>query len=381
MNTKNDPISLALENPIGSSTLAEIAKHQKNAVLLISDRSRLSPSHLFCNPIIDQLNKAGMSDSNIKIIVSLGMHRKQTEKELVELVGNTTYQRVQVLNHSALPEDCIYLGKTSHGTPVEINRHVVQANLRIATGNIEPHRLVGMSGGVKALMPGVASSRCIEHNHALSQKFKITPGDINNPIHQDFEEVLQYVPIHYLVNVVVNHHREIMGAVSGDVIKAHQVGLQLAKKHFIVPVMRTYDIVICSTGGYPKDMQMYQAAKTLQNAAAITKPGGIIILIAKCEELFGNGIFQYWIETIQDSSIIAKRLNEQFVLGAHKIEHIHKITKNHKVYTYTDIPSPLVELLGFQPIDDLQKTIDQLTESLERIAVMPYGSLTFPQTS
>jgi nickel-dependent lactate racemase len=372
-----DPIAFTLEHPIGSQTLRNIAQGKKSAVILISDRTRLSPSHLFLKPMIQQLQAAGLED--IKIIVALGMHRKQTPQELSELAGREIYEQFQVLNHSALPKDCVHIGTTSQGTPVEINRHVVEADLRIATGNIEPHRLVGMSGGVKALIPGCASSRCIEHNHSLSQKYDVVPGNPNNPIHQDLEEVLQFISIEYLFNVIVDHRREIIEAVSGHILLAHKEGMERAKKCFMTPVSTTYDLVVASTGGYPKDMQLYQAAKTLQNAAAVTKPGGSIILIAKCEELFGNGIFQYWVETIQDPNEIENRLKEQFVLGAHKIEHIHAVTKKHKVYMYTDIPEPLIELLGIQPIQELQTTVDQLTLSLDRIAVLPYGAITFPE--
>jgi nickel-dependent lactate racemase len=372
-------ISEALNNPVGSPPLKEIAKNKNNAVILISDRSRLSPSHLFLSDIVNQLNSAGIEDSHIKIIVALGMHRKQTQKELMELAGESIYQRVEVLNHSADPQDCVHLGITSHGTPIEINHHVVQADLRIATGNIEPHRLAGMSGGVKALIPGVASSNCIEHNHALSQKFKTVPGDIHNPVHQDMEEGLQFISINYLLNVIVDHNRDIMGAVSGNVIEAHRAGIELAKKCFFVPVSDRYDFVLASPGGFPKDLQLYQAIKTLQNAASITKLGGSILFTAKCEELFGNGIFQYWVETMGEAVEIVQRLKEKFVLGAHKIEHIYEVTKNHKVYLHSDVPESLIELLGFHPVHDVQSTLEELTENINRIAVMPHGAITFPQ--
>lgn len=372
----------ALRQPIESRSLRELAVGKKNAVILISDQTRLCPSYLFLPLLVQELNLVGIPDHSIRIIVSLGLHRKQTQQELEQLVGTQIYKRIQVLNHSARSEDCVLLGTTRLGTPIEINQYVVNADLRIATGNIEPHRLVGMSGGVKALVPGVASHRCIEHNHGLSQRFQVTPGDVENPIHQDLEEALHFLTIDFVYNVIVNHQKEVMAAVAGHVVAAHRQGVQLAKQLFTIDVSSPYDLVVASTGGFPKDMQLYQAVKTLQNASAVTKKGGTILLIAQCEEIFGNGIFQYWTEVIQDQQVISKMLQEQFVIGAHKLEHIHKVRQQHTVYLHSNVPPPLVELLGFIPVSHLQETFDSLASKPNiRIAFMPYGALTFAQTT
>lgn len=371
----------ALTNPIGSPPLAHLASGKTNAVILISDMTRLCPSYEFLGPLLDELNRGGLPDFCIRIVIALGMHRKQTPDEIRQLVGGEVLERVQVINHSPLPDDCVHLGVTSHGTPIEINRFVAEADLLVATGNIEPHRLVGMSGGVKALVPGVASQRCIEHNHSLSQRYQVLPGDVNNPVHRDLEEALRRVPIHFLFNVIVNHDRSVIGAVAGHIVEAHRAGVDLAKRIFLVPVAKSYDAVIASTGGYPKDMQLYQAVKTLQNASAIVKPGGAVVLIARCEELFGNGIFQYWVETIQNPAKIAAMLQERFVLGAHKAGHLHKILQRHTVYLYSDLPEATAGLAGFTPVQDLDETVKTLVNNgLADIGVMPYGAITFPVT-
>jgi len=145
----------ALRQPIGTPGLKELARGRNQAIVLISDSSRLSPSSVFLPHLLRELNDAGLKDEQITVIVALGMHRKQTEEELQQLVGPDLYRRIKVLNHSALPEDCVRVGRTRQGTPIEINRRVVEADLRIATGNVEPHRLVGISGGVKALIPAL----------------------------------------------------------------------------------------------------------------------------------------------------------------------------------------------------------------------------------
>nr|WP_240763174.1 nickel-dependent lactate racemase [Paenibacillus thalictri] len=373
-------ITEALAHPIASLPLSELAKSRRDAVILISDISRLCPSYLFLPALIDQLNAGGIDDSRIRIVVALGLHRKQTEEELRQLTGETVYKRVRVVNHSALSEDCIPVGTTSQGTPVEINRTVAGADLLIATGNVEPHALAGLSGGVKALMPGTASHRSIECNHALSLTYKTVPGQTANPIHRDMEEAQQFVPIHFLFNVVVDHERRILAAACGQPAAAHRVLSELAGKAFISTAAKKYDITIVSAGGYPKDTQLYQALKALKNAAAVTKPGGEIVLAAECGEMLGNGIFQYWVDTMPNRAYMVARLQKQFVVGAHKILHIDEVLRQHKVHLYSSMGEAAVRLLGFEPVAELQAAYDRLTADRSKsIALMPYGSLTFTQ--
>ncbi|UJF33083.1 nickel-dependent lactate racemase [Paenibacillus hexagrammi] len=375
-----DYISHSLQNPIAAKPLHEAVRGYRKAVILISDASRLCPSYLFLEQLLDAINQGGIADACITIVIALGLHRKQTEQEIKELVGTSVFRRVQVLNHSSLPEDCIQLGVTQMGTPVEINKHVVEADFRMVTGNLEPHALAGVSGGVKALFPGAASSAAIEHNHSLSQAYPATPGDPNNAVRADMEEMLGFVPIHYLLNVVVDHERNLLGAVAGDVIEAHRAAMDLVRRTFCVTVPYMFDVVIVSPGGYPKDTQLYQAVKSLTNAASITKPGGTIILIAQCEEQYGNGILQYWVDTIQDRRVMVQKLKEKFTMGAHKIEHIDKVLNKHTVYLHSLMSPKSIELLGFQPVPDLKATLAMLLKDpATSVAVLPYGGITFPQ--
>jgi lactate racemase len=376
----DDCIDQALEHPYGCPSLEKAVKGCNKVVIIISDKTRLCPSYIFLNALLQRLNRAGIDDKQIRIIVALGVHRKQTEEELIELVGKDIYKRIYVMNHSSLPEDCVHLGVTRLGTPIEINKHVVDADFRILTGNLEPHALVGVSGGVKALFPGTASAPAIEHNHSLSQKYPSTPGAADNPIRADMEEMLQVLPVHYLFNVLVDHERKLLGAVAGDVISAHRAGLELVRRTFLVEVPHLYDRVIVSAGGHPKDMQLYQSIKALKNASAITKPGGSIILVARCEEQYGNGIFQYWVETMQDRSVMTQKLQQKFVLGAHKIEHIDQVLKQHEVCLYSEVLPASAQLLGFHPISDLDSFLaERISEPSLKVAVIPYGGLTFPQ--
>ncbi|WP_281890808.1 nickel-dependent lactate racemase [Paenibacillus sp. YYML68] len=378
--TSKSIILQALANPIGSPPLHELARGIQSATILIPDGTRLCPSGELLGPILDELNASGLPDDQIEIIVALGFHRKHTHEELRELVSGPIYERVRVSNHSCLPEHCELVGTTRLGTPVEINRQVVASPLRIAIGNIEPHSLVGVSGGVKALVPGVASKRCIEHNHSLSLTYTAVPGNLDNPIHQDLEEAHQLLPIHFILNVIVDHERHVLEAFAGDVKLAHAEGARKAKDRFVLPVNRQYELVIASTGGYPKDLQMYQALKTLRNAAAFTKPGGTILLAAQCAELLGNGMFQLWIDTMGTREEMAAKLRAQFVLGAHKVLHLQEVLEKHEVYLLSALPRALTQQLGFRPVEHLDDVLEPLVKRHQgSIAIMPFGALTYPE--
>jgi len=374
----------ALASPTGTSKLSQLACGRKKAVIVISDGTRLCPSELLLPALLEELNAGGIPDNAIDIVIALGLHRKQTKEEMICLVGAPVFRRIRVHNHSAEPEDCVRLGRTSSGTPVEINRLVAEADLRIVTGNIEPHAMAGISGGMKSIVPGTASRRCIEHNHGLSLQDRVKLGEPDNRVHTDIEEALRFISVDFMLNVVVNHRREVLEAVAGHIIDAHRAGVRLASERFIVPVGRSYDLTLVSPGGYPKDMQMYQSLKALRNASKITKNGGAIIMAAACQEIFGNGIFQYWVETMKDRQRTVSKLNREFVLGAHKITHLDEVLSKQRVYLLSEIPEPIVRLLGMEPVADLQSTLEQILDQARgkpTIACMPYGSLTFPSLS
>ncbi|GIP40288.1 transcriptional regulator [Paenibacillus sp. J31TS4] len=372
-------IAEALASPIGSPPLREVAQGRQNAVILISDLSRLCPSYLFLEALLDELNAGGIPDSRIRVVVALGAHRRQTESELEQLAGPGAYRRVRVLNHSSNPADCVRLGVTRRGTPVEINRLVAEADLRIATGNIEPHRLAGMSGGAKALFPGVASVPSIEANHSLSMANPTSPGTLDGDVRRDIEEMLSFLPVHFLFNTVADPRKRLLAAFAGDVTAAHRRGVEKARELFFVPAA-AFDLTIASAGGHPKDLQLYQAIKSLQNAAAFTKPGAPILLAAECGELYGNNVFQAWMEAGGDRQAALEKLRGTFVLGAHKWEQLDRILAKHPVYLCSSLPASIAELIGCRPVASLQETIDRLVASFSGEAgILPFASITFTE--
>jgi len=373
----DEALAQALREPIKCPPLSQVARDRKDAVILVSDLTRLCPTARMLPLALDALNEGGIPDKRIRVIVALGTHRAQTEREL-RRIGGAAFDRVQIMNHSCAPEDCRYVGTTTLGTRIDINRTVLDAELRVAIGNIEPHRLVGVSGGGKALFPGVASAPSIEAHHALSRRYRSVPGFADNPLHREIDEAVAMAPIHFLFNVVADHRLRPLGVFAGDLQEAHREGIRFARRQFLVPVRRQYDVVVASAGGHPKDMQLYQAIKSLENAAGFAKPGGDVLLIARCEEIYGNGVFQTWAETHVDRERAVRELDEKFVLGAHKLRLLHRVTQRHNVYLRSDVPEPLADLLGVRPVFDVQAWIDERTQPNRSIAAIPCAALTFP---
>ncbi|AFC27150.1 hypothetical protein PM3016_169 [Paenibacillus mucilaginosus 3016] len=372
-------IRQALASPLGSPVLRDIAQGHERAIILISDGTRPCPNRLMLPLLLQELNDAGITDEQVDIVVALGAHRRHTPKELVELAGEEIAARVRIHNHSSDSEDCRYVGTTKLGTPVEINRLVADATLRIATGSIQPHALAGVSGGAKALVPGVASWRTIEHNHGLSLKYPGQAGEADTPLYADMVEAQSFTPLHFVLNVLLNHDNEVLEALAGDLLETHHRGAQLAAQYFLLPAHPLYDSIVVSAGGAPRDLQLYQALKPLRNAAAFTRPGGKVLLVAECREMLGSGVLQDWLETMTDLQRSTAALKQHFVLGAHKLLHVEEVLKRVEVHLYSSLAPHWVDLLGFSPVHDPSEWILSVTQQRNvSLAIIPFGSLTFP---
>ena len=204
----------SLRAPIDTPPLRQIAKAGQTAAIIISDITRPCPSYKILPFLLEELNAAGVKDENIVIVSGLGSHRKQTDEERERLAGSDVFRRVRVVDSD--PEDFVAVGVSSNGTPFEVFRPVVEADLRICVGNIDYHYFAGYSGGCKAIVPGVCTRRTIERNHKmmLLEDARVGRAD-GNPVRSDMEEILQFLSIDFLVNVVLNEKKEIAAAVAG----------------------------------------------------------------------------------------------------------------------------------------------------------------------
>jgi nickel-dependent lactate racemase len=365
-------IKKAMANPVGSGRITEISRGKKSACILVSDITRPCPSFKFLPYMIDELNSAGIN--NIKVVFSLGIHRKQTEDEKIKLVGKYAAEKAKLIDSDT--SRCRLIGHTSRGTPVEIFEEVLDSELLIATGNIEYHYYAGYSGGAKALMPGVSSYKSILKNHSMMRSVDASSGRCSsNPVRMDIEEAGKLAGIDFMFNVIIDENKNIVDAVSGANNEAFFEGINRYDHLFGKKVKERSDIVLVSPGGYPKDLNLYQAHKAIENVKDIVVPGGKLVLIAECIEGFGQETFRSWSHKVKDHAYLENKIEKEFIFGLHKVLAISRILLIADVFLFSDLSREETEEIGFKKTFDLQGFINGQVKAYEdvKITAVPGG--------
>ena len=381
--SSGDPATLVIEalaNPIGSPALGEILNPGEKIAIITSDITRPMPTWQVLPHVLDELYSAGVSPEDITLVFALGSHRPHTEEEKMKLAGARAYGEIACVDSN--PLDCIHMGTTSRGTPIDITRAVAEADRRICLGNIEYHYFAGYSGGIKALMPGASTPAAIQANHSMMIDDNARAGKLDgNPLREDLEEAAHICPIDFIVNVVLDEHKEIVCAVAGDVVKAHRRGCEFLDSLYKVRIPCRADIVIVSQGGAPKDLNLYQTQKALDNSKHAVKDGGTIILVGACREGLGQKIFEEWITEAEQPNDLITRVKNDFKLGGHKAAAIAMVLKRANIKLVSEMDSDFVKSIFMEPYSDLQSAIDDalaLHGEDAEIIVMPYGGSTLP---
>ena len=375
-----DAVRHALAHPIGAELLHTLAKPGQKIAIIASDISRPVPSSEILPAILDELHAAGCRDEDITVVFALGSHRHHTTQEQERLAGSEVFRRVRCVDSD--PDDCVHMGVTKNGTPVDVTRVVAQADFRICTGNIEFHYFAGYSGGVKAIMPGVSTPAAIQANHRMMVSELACAGNLDtNPLRQDIEEAGRICGVDYIVNVVLDEHRKIVFAVAGDAVLAHRAGCEYLDKMYRKPIAQKADIVLVSQGGAPKDANLYQTQKALDNAKHAVKKGGTIILIGACQEGLGSAKFEQWLTEATDAQSMIDRVHEHFELGGHKAAAIAMVLENAQIDLVSEMPDEFVRSIFLNPQPSAQAAFD---EAMERygpdatVLAMPFGGATLP---
>ena len=381
--SENDIIKNAIENPIGCSRLKGVVKPDEKIVIVTSDITRPMPSYKVLPYILKELREAEVPDENICIVLALGSHRSHTEDEKLKLVGDEVFESgIRVIDSDM--KNCMRLGKCKNGTPVDIFNPVVEADKRICLGNVEYHYFAGYSGGSKALMPGVSSHEAIQANHSNMVKEGAYAGNlIDNPVRDDIEEITDYISVDFIFNVVLDDKMNIVHAVSGHTVKAHREACKFLDKLYKVELEKEADIVILSPGGFPKDINIYQSQKGLDNAKHAIKDGGIIIWCASASEGFGEKVFEEWMLTKSPVEMV-KEIKTNFRLGGHKAAAISMIMLKNDIYFVSNLEDEAIKKIHMQPFDNIQNAIDQAIDVMGNqcnIVIMPAANSTLPYVS
>lgn len=378
-----DEVNRSLNNPIGSKKLKYIVNNGEKIVIITSDITRPMPSKIVLPLVIDEITKGGVKDKDITIVFAVGSHRSHTEEEKRYISGNNIYDRIKCIDSNSMKY--LHLGNTKAGTPIDICEAVAKADRRICLGNIEYHYFAGYSGGAKAIMPGVSTYSAIQSNHRLMVKEASKAGNLDtNPVRLDIEEVEEYVPIDFILNVVLNEKKEIIKAVSGNHVKAHREGCKFLDSFYKIKIKEKADIVITTPGGYPKDLNLYQAQKSIDNAKHAVKRGGIMILAAACNERLGGKVFEEWMTGFEKSGDMITEIKKNFQLGGHKAAAIAMVLENCRIFLVSEMEPDFVKSIFMEPFPDIQSAINKAIEELgedSKVLLMPYGGSTLPIVS
>ena len=382
-----DPIAeikRALEEPIGTRRISEIAKASDKVAIVVDDFTRPAPSHLMVPPILEELNMAGVRDEDITIIFACGTHRAVTDEEARKLLGEEVVERVRYVSHDCNAEDLVYVGKTkTHGTEVYINRIYAEADVKILTGDVTLHYYAGYGGGRKSILPGISGHKTIQHNHAMLLHSKARTGILEgNPIHEDMMEAAELAKVDFILNVVLNSKGEIVKAFAGDWKEAFYEGVKLVDEMYKVPVERKADIVLVSCGGHPFDIDLYQAYKAVDGALQIVKRGGVIVWVAECSQGHGNQVFYDWMRKYKSLKEVERAIKRKFILGGHKAYYLLKALEKVNIILVSVMPDYYaVDVFKLRTARSVNEALDEafrIAGKNAKVWAIPYGNITEP---
>lgn len=291
-------LAAVLADPIGSRPLAELARDRKSACILVCDITRPVPNRLFLRPMIEVMIASGVPLAEISILVATGLHRPNLGGELAELIGDPwVLEHVRIVNHDARDDAAhVDLGYTPvRRTPVKIDRLFAEADLRIATGLVEPHFMAGWSGGRKVIAPGVAHHETIRTFHSarfMEDPLAVQCNLIGNPLHEEQLEIVRMLGEVYAVNTVLDEDRDLVCITFGEIIASHQSAVDFVSAATQVPLDRRFSTVVTSSAGYPLDKTYYQTIKGMVTPLDILALGGTLIIASECSEGFGSPEFR-----------------------------------------------------------------------------------------
>jgi nickel-dependent lactate racemase len=380
----------ALDSPVDGPPLRDVASGKKTAAILVCDITRPAPNRLTLPPILQRLHDSGIPTDGITILIATGLHRAATLDEIVSIVGAEIATGYRVLNHDARRADQHrHLGSTVSGTPVYIDERFMAAELHLSLGFIEPHLMLGFSGGRKLVAPGVAGEQTIKciHSPKFMREPNATEGSIKeNPLHAELLEIARMAGHHFILDVTLTHDRQISGAFAGDPVAAHSAGVSFLQQTSLERLKGRADVVITSAAGHPLDLTFYQAVKGVSAAQHLVKPGGKILTIAECSEGIGSPEFADKLMKLESfDQCLEEMTNAAVVIDQWQLEKLAMIGKKNELYFYT--PGVNKNQLGclarntFGTIDEAIECVllDQAPGA--RVIVVPEGPYVFAQVA
>ncbi|NJD59465.1 MAG: nickel-dependent lactate racemase [Anaerolineae bacterium] len=386
-------IQEALDFPVGSPPLIQLAKPGMKACIVFTDTTRASPDHLLVPPILRQLEAAGVHDEDVTLLCGTGMHRPSTPTEKVAKLGAEIVNRYRVIDNE--PQNLnmlVDLGITPAGVPVQANRAAIEADLLIATGIVEPHQYAGYSGGSKTLAVGAAGEALIAHTHGpafVDDPCTRLGKNDGNPYQEAVTEAARRAGLRFIVNVVLDDEKHILMVKAGDPILAYRELVAFARSVYEVSIPYQYDIVIGGVG-YPKDSNIYQASRAPSYLyfapTPVACPGGMYIIPARCEEGAGIGVGEqrFWKamkEAADVLSILEDARQHGYPPGQQRAFVLAKVLEHNRVIIVGSECPELVADCKMTPAASMDTALAMAVGELGsvcKVLIVPHALLTLP---
>lgn len=381
-----EAIERALDDPIGCAPLAQMARGKQSAAISVCDITRPAPNRLTLPPVLKRLEQAGVPKQNTRILIATGLHRAATEAEINEILGEEIAAAYPVINHNARNrDDHQWLGHTKSGTPVYVDKRYVSADIHITLGFIEQHLMAGFSGARKLIAPGVAFEETIRtlHSPRFMRDPRAVEGSIEeNPLHNELLEISQMAGHDFAMDVVMAEGRRIAGVFAGQPAESHRTGIDFVRRQTTQWIDGPVEAAVTTAAGYPLDLTFYQAVKGVTAASHLVRPGGIILLLAACDEGPGASEFARLLKESPDAGEFLKTIaNSPVIIDQWQLEKLALVCQTHRVWFYTPgLPSEYHSSLWGKIFPRADEAISELARATGlgmRIAVIPEGPYVF----
>lgn len=375
----DEVIGESIDNPIGYASMEDFLKGGEDVVFIVNDGTRPTPTA----KVLDALSKR-MDLRSARYLVATGTHRDMTEEEYNFVFGSHYSElKDRIICHDAKNSECINLGTSKNGTPMEVNKIAVDADRLVIITSVEPHYFAGYTGGRKSFLPGVASYRTIEANHKLAMKMEAQSLVLEgNPVHEDMMDALEVVKGKeiFSIQMVLDRHQNIYKVASGALNPAFDKAVGWANEVFSVPIPEKADVVI-SVAPYPMDVDLYQSQKALDNGKWALKEGGKIIMVSKCREGIGHATFLTQLSSSKDPNKVLENLRSEYKLGYHKAAKMAEIATWASIWAVTDLDPELLRNANITPFPTVADAMAQAFEENPdaRVMVLMDGSVTIPR--
>ncbi len=375
-------IAQSVAHPINSKSFDVFLNDAENVLVIVNDATRPTPTAKVLDVIFDDLSK-----TDYRFIIATGVHRGPSEEEFIQIFGDW-YPKIKdriIVHDARKEEDMVFLGDSSNGTPMYVNKAGVEADKIIIISSVEPHYFAGYTGGRKSFLPGIAGYKTVEKNHKLALVPEACALALSgNPVHEDMMDAIKTVKQEiFSIMTVLDKHHQVYAACSGHIHDSFHAAIDRANEVFCAPLDEKADIVV-SVVKFPQDIDLYQAQKGIDNAKLALKENGILILVAKCRCGIGGKAFADLLGSCDSPKAALEKIEQGYVLGYHKAAKMAEIGLWAQMWAVTDVDPEVISPLFITPFSNLQSALDQALEEKgkeARVLFLMDGGLTVPMVT